>query len=83
MNLDLQFFAWARPVEGYEWEDATAGVLVPSGRPTPDDKRDREEKRFLRWRDATSAAKSLTPLLDNPTLFREFANIQPTEAMYQ
>ena len=79
MNQGLEQFAWSRPLEGYVWEDAVAldTTLLQSKDP-----RDKVETRFLRWRHSSSRAVSFTPLQDHPTLFLEFAHLEPTEATF-
>jgi hypothetical protein len=77
MDSSLEYFAWGRPVDGFVWEDARVindSVLMP--KPLA---RDVEETRFLRWRDRASQVVPLPPLHKNPTLFREFASLNPTE----
>jgi len=80
MNQGLEHFAWARPLDGYVWEDAVA--LDERAFQSASSVRNRSETRFLRWRDASSQAVSLAPLQDHPTLFLQFAHLEPTEATF-
>jgi hypothetical protein len=83
MKTELEQFAWGRPIDGYTWENAVAAdfrVFGPAASASAN--RDSAETRFLRWRDAGSGAETLTPLSDHPTLFREFACLEPTEAAF-
>lgn len=79
MSTDLEQFAWGKPAEGYAWETAVAIKFPEMMQTGSQDRRDHGETRFLRWRDAQSRGQMLTPLKDEPTLFRTFANLEPNE----
>jgi hypothetical protein len=66
-------------VEGFQWE--TTRVL-DAGRAHPHDAKDLAEKRFLRWRSVDNRVHRANPLAANPTLFRVFAQLEPTEEAF-
>ena len=78
MKPGLEHFVWARPVDGYVWE--AGAVVSPQGREvTPNDA---DETRFLLWRSPESLVYRSSPLVDQPTLFRTFADLEPTEEAF-
>jgi len=80
MTEELELFVWYKPDGGFEWRD---GVLL-----MPDNQRgiteiDRRETRFLRAKPMeTPRHLRYHPLREFPTLYREFANLEPTEEAY-
>jgi hypothetical protein len=80
MESTLEYFAWARPLQGYAWEDA---AVMNEGPFTPEPlDNDIKENRFLMWRDRASQVVAAPLLSDNPTLFRDFASLEPTEEAF-
>lgn len=74
----LELFYWHRSEGGYEWQDAKA---LPELQGLSDE--DREETRFLiRKPMETPLHWRYNPLVKYPTLYREFAALEPTEAAY-
>jgi len=80
MGQDIDLFLWHRSEGGYQWQDGR--VFSPDNQ-TGLSAAEREETRFLvanpmetprHWR--------YRPLEKNPTLYREFANLEPTEEAY-
>jgi hypothetical protein len=74
MKADIDLFRWTRPVGGFEWIDAKAFPQRPEN-PLLE-----QETRFLAERhvDVPSYGQ-YNPLVSNPTLFKEFASLVPTE----
>ena len=79
MKTGLEQFVWARPVDGYVWENGS--VVSLRGRDVARD--DAEETRFLLWRSSESLVYRANPLVDQPTLFRAFSDLEPTEEAFQ
>jgi hypothetical protein len=67
MKLGLEYFHWSVSGGGYEWRDAEAD--------DPD-----AGRRFLVLRQVDAAHRRTHPLVDDPTLFKTFAALKPTEA---
>jgi hypothetical protein len=82
MKTALEQFYWAVPNDGYAWETAEAARFIPGEPRDPDEKQDIEETRFLRCKSEDALAKPIYPLIDHPTLFRTFANLEPTEEAF-
>ena len=72
----LELFYWHCPENGYEWKDYRAVSDDRSG-----DYRD--ETRFLVSKSMTTPRHwRYNPLVSNPTLYREFAALEPTEEAF-
>ena len=72
----LELFYWHRPENGYEWKDYRAAGAVLSDE-------DRAETRFLIPKPMTTPRHwRYNPLISNPTLYREFAALEPTEEAF-
>jgi hypothetical protein len=80
MAEGIDLFRWHRAEGGYQWKDGR--VFAPDSQPTLS-AADRAETRFLvenamgtprHWR--------YRPLENNPTLYREFASLEPTEEAF-
>jgi hypothetical protein len=77
-EFGLEFFIWPRPVDGFVWEDGKAtGVLGNDV-----DQTDAEETRFLRWRTSSRKVFRTNLLQTQPTLYRTFASLEPTEEAF-
>jgi hypothetical protein len=80
MAQDLDLFVWHKPANGFEWQDGT--LLVPNNQ-TGISASDREETRFLVAKTMeTPRHWRYNPLAKHPTLYMEFANLEPTEEAY-
>ena len=80
MSNDIELFVWSRSGGGYTWQDRR--IFAPDNQ-TGLSAEDRAETRFLvpnpmevphHWR--------YPPLRKNPTLYKEFASLEPTEEAY-
>ena len=76
MPNPLELFYWHRPEGGYEWQDYRAVGAQLSGE-------DSDETRFLVPKPMTPPRHwRYNPLISNPTLYREFAALEPTEEAF-
>ena len=72
----LELYYWHRPENGYEWKDCQAISSDLSDE-------DRDETRFLVPKPMTTPRHwRYNPLASNPTLYREFAALEPTEEAF-
>jgi hypothetical protein len=77
-NIDV--FVWYKPEGGFAWED---GRLFAPDNQTGLSDADRNETRFLVAKPMeTPRHLRYNPLLKYPTLYKEFANLEPTEEAY-
>jgi hypothetical protein len=80
MSQGIDLFIWHRPAGGFSWRDGR--VLAPENQKDLTSA-DRAETRFLVPNPMeTSRHWRYNPLAKHPTLFREFANLEPTEEAY-
>lgn len=80
MSQDIDLFVWDRPEGGFEWQDGA--LLAPDNQSGLSDI-DRSETRFLVAKPMqTPIHWRYNPLLKYPTLYREFADLEPTEEAY-
>ena len=74
MDVGLEVFHWRRPAERYEWENGKA----IEGQQLSEDYL--SETRFLVPRSLRYSIYN--PLVTEPTLYRQFAGLEPTEAAF-
>lgn len=80
MAKSIEFFSWLRLDGGYEWR--TSSVLAPDNQTGLTDS-EKHETRFLMPRTSEIARYSrYDPLAEYPTLYRDFAALDPTEEAY-
>lgn len=84
MSRQLERFEWQVARDGYQWVTSRAAFPPPRDRANEPlsaliapDLRHQRESRFLIPQ--SSVGKSYSPLVTAPTLFREFALLEPTE----
>jgi hypothetical protein len=80
MTTPLEQFVWSRPVAGFQWE--TGRALGHAAELQQLEHNDREEDRFLRWRTAEPLVYRTNVFATHPTLFRTFADLEPTEEAF-
>jgi lipocalin len=78
MQLGVEFFVWSRPTDGFVWQNDKATSFWDE----EVDPHTADERRFLVRRTANLAAYRTAPLQAEPTLYRAFADLEPTEEAF-
>jgi hypothetical protein len=80
MASSLELFRWVRPEGGFEWVNDV--VMAPDNQPGID-QIDRTETRFLAPKAMPKPKHwQYNPLAEYPTLYRDFASLDPSEEAY-
>ena|ERR1700683_2469930 len=78
MKSSIEVFNWYRCLAGHEWIDSRSVAFYGSG-----DEVLAQETRFLvERREGNPLYRQFHPIVDSPTLYREFAHLDDTEEAY-